>query len=153
MVSAGALEHQDQSGSNVADAVETQAVSHLACTGRIGPAWLRPCGSAGALLREACAKHVLEDLEGTRRSGHLARLAKQHRSELRRGMTAYLRRQLVAAKPDPFRGSQTASSACGDSPRSARSLASSRAGMLSWNLYAHSFITAGQWLRVYACTK
>ena len=94
----------------------------------IGKMNLRLHASAGASLRETCAKHVLEHLEDMRGTGHLPQLAKQHRSELRRSMTAYLRRQLVAAKPDPFRGSHVASSACGDSPRSARSLASSRPG-------------------------
>ena len=103
-----------------ADVIATQLVSHLMCIKLIESAWLRRCVSAGALLRETCAKHVLEHLEEMRGTEHLPRLANQHRSELRRGMTAYLRRQLLAAKPDPFRGSQVASSACGDSPRSSR---------------------------------
>ena len=111
-----------------AHAIATPTVSHLVHNGQDGPARPRLHALAGASLRETCAKHVLEHLESMCRAAHLPRLAKQHRSELRRGMTAYLRRQLVAAKPDPFRGSQVASSACGDSPRSARSLASSRPG-------------------------
>ena len=64
-------------------------------------------------------------------SGHLASLVKQHHGELRRGMVAFLRRQLQAAKPDPLRGSQVPSSTCADSPRSARSVASSRPGKSS----------------------
>ena len=71
---------------------------------------------------------MLEHLEELRSAGKLAMLVKAHRSELRRGVVACLRRQLAAARPDPLRASQLPSSACGDSPRSVASLASSRPG-------------------------
>ena len=79
-------------------------------------------------MREVCAKHILERLPELRQSGHLAGLVKQHRGELHRGIVAFLRGQLQAARPGPLRGSQAPSSTCGDSPCSARSVASSRPG-------------------------
>ena len=75
---------------------------------------------------------MLEHLEELRSAGTLAMLVKLHRSELRRGIVACLRYKLAAARLDPLRASQLPSSACGDSPRSVASLASSRPGKSSF---------------------
>lgn len=81
-------------------------------------------------LREAVANHVLANLLLLRKNGALGRLAVQHRRELARALNAALRRRLQLARPLPLL-SQSAlqmptASTNGDSPRSARSVASSR---------------------------
>ncbi len=89
-----------------------------------------PCARTGAGLRNVVAQHVLLNLAALRKSGVLGRLAVRHRRELAAALTAALRRRLNAARPLPAmmgRGSsQLLASTNGDSPRSARSMASSR---------------------------
>lgn len=81
-------------------------------------------------MREVCAEYVLGNLLQLRESGRLAHLA-PHRKELAKGLVAALRRRLLAARPPPsLRGGSSlllaASTNGGESPHSARSLASSR---------------------------
>ncbi|BDA50773.1 hypothetical protein COCOBI_16-4510 [Coccomyxa sp. Obi] len=84
---------------------------------------------SGAGLRDVVAQHVLSNLTALRKSGALGRLAARHRRELAGALNAALRRRLNAARPQPTMGrgsSQLLASTNGDSPRSARSMASSR---------------------------
>lgn len=72
---------------------------------------------------------MLSNLAALRMSGALGRLALRHRRELAGALNAVLRRRLIAARPLPAMGrgsSQLLASTNGDSPRSARSMASSR---------------------------
>lgn len=57
-------------------------------------------------MREVCAKHDLERLAELCQWGYLATLVKQHQGELRRGMVAFVKKQLQVAKLDPLRGTQ-----------------------------------------------
>lgn len=80
-------------------------------------------------MRNVVAQHVLSNLAALRKSGMLGRLAVRHRRELAGALSAALRRRLHAARPLPAMGrgsSQLLASTNGDSPRSARSMASSR---------------------------
>ncbi|KAK9917444.1 hypothetical protein WJX75_004438 [Coccomyxa subellipsoidea] len=87
---------------------------------------------SGAGLREVVAQHVLTNLMSLRERGTLGRLAQQHRRELTNALNVTLRRRLHAARPMPTLGRSSsqflAASTNGDSPRSARSISSSRFG-------------------------